>query len=56
MTLAEHFREFRRRLFVAAAAVLVGAIVAGIFYDDVFEFLADPFYEYARANPRTTSA
>lgn len=52
MTLAEHFREFRRRLFVAAAAVLVGAIVAGIFYDDVFEFLADPFYEYARANPQ----
>ena len=33
MTLGEHFREFRRRLFIAAASVLVASIVAGIFYD-----------------------
>ncbi|MBR7742304.1 twin-arginine translocase subunit TatC [Phycicoccus sp. BSK3Z-2] len=54
MTLAEHFREFRRRLFVAAASVLVTAIVAGIFYDRVFQFLTAPFYAYADANPDNT--
>lgn len=51
MTLAEHFREFRRRLFIAAAALLVAAIVAGVFYDQVFLFLAEPFYQYKEANP-----
>lgn len=51
MTLSEHFREFRRRLVFAAAAIFVAAIVAGVFYDRVFTFLTDPFYEYARANP-----
>ena len=37
MTLSEHFREFRRRLFIAAASVLVASIVAGLFYDQVFD-------------------
>ena len=27
MTLGEHFREFRRRLFIAAASVLVASLV-----------------------------
>ncbi|HET7761919.1 MAG TPA: twin-arginine translocase subunit TatC [Phycicoccus sp.] len=53
MTLAEHFREFRRRLFVSAAAVLVAAVVAGIFYDRVFAVLTQPFYAYAAANPKS---
>ena len=39
MTLGEHFREFRRRLFIAAASVLVASIVAGLYYDQVFAFL-----------------
>ena len=51
MTLAEHFREFRRRLFISAAAVLLLSIVAAVFYDEIFTFLAEPFYAYARANP-----
>ena len=37
MTLGEHFREFRRRLFIAAASVLVASIVAGFYYDQVFD-------------------
>ncbi len=53
MTLAEHFREFRRRLFIAAAAVTSAAIVAGIFYNRVFKLLTAPFYEYAAANPKS---
>jgi len=56
MTLGEHFREFRRRLFIAAAAVLVASIVAGLFYDTVFDFLTAPFYEYARSSPEVTAS
>ena len=37
MTLGEHFREFRRRLFIAAASILVASIVAGFYYDQVFD-------------------
>ncbi len=51
MTLGEHFREFRRRLFIAAASVFVASIVAGLFYDQVFAFLKRPFAQYQAANP-----
>ena len=54
MTLGEHFREFRRRLFIAAVSVLVLSIVAGIFYDQVFAFLSEPFNDYRLANPQST--
>jgi sec-independent protein translocase protein TatC len=53
MTLAEHLREFRRRLFLAAGAVLVASVLAGVFYDQVFDFLTEPFDDYRRANPHT---
>jgi sec-independent protein translocase protein TatC len=32
----------------------VAAVVAGIFYDQVFDFLSEPFNEYKRANPQST--
>jgi sec-independent protein translocase protein TatC len=51
MTLGEHFREFRRRLFIAAASVLVASIVAAFYYDQVFQFLKQPFADYQDANP-----
>ena len=51
MTLGEHFREFRRRLFIAAASVLVASIVAGLFYDQVFAFLSEPFNDYTARQP-----
>jgi sec-independent protein translocase protein TatC len=53
MTLGEHLREFRRRLFTAALAVTIASVVAGIYYDQVFEFLKRPFAEYQEANPET---
>jgi len=56
MTLGEHFREFRRRLFIAAAAVLVASIVAGIYYEKVFDLLTAPFYEYAKSNPEINAS
>ena len=54
MTLGEHLREFRRRLFIAAASVLVASIVAGLFYDQVFNFLSEPFNDYKRDNLQST--
>jgi len=56
MTLGEHFREFRRRLFIAAGSVLVASIVAGLYYDKIFDFLTAPFYEYARSSPEVTAS
>jgi sec-independent protein translocase protein TatC len=56
MTLAEHFREFRRRLFVSAVAIVLASIVAGIFYDSIFEFLKAPFQTYADSSPGVTAS
>ncbi len=56
MTLAEHFREFRRRLFVSALAVVAASIVAGIFYDQIFSALTAPFYAYAKSSPGVTAS
>ena len=47
MTLAEHFREIRRRLLVCVAAVLVLGVVSFFFYDQILAFLREP---YCRAN------
>lgn len=54
MSLADHFREFRRRLVIAAAAVVVSAITAAFFYDRIFAFIAAPFNSYREANPQST--
>ncbi|HYN75820.1 MAG TPA: twin-arginine translocase subunit TatC [Candidatus Limnocylindria bacterium] len=42
MTLTEHLRELRHRMFVSAIAVVVGAVVGWIYYDEVFAFLRHP--------------
>ena len=54
MALGEHFREFRRRLFISAVAILVGAIVAGFYYEEVFKFIEAPFNAYKVDNPELT--
>ena len=54
MALGEHFREFRRRLFVSAVAILIGALVAGYFYEQVFTFIQAPFNAYKEDNPELT--
>ena len=53
MSLGEHFREFRRRLFVSALAVVVLAVVGFIYYPQIFTVLAQPFNDYKRANPKS---
>ncbi|MFT4235859.1 MAG: twin-arginine translocase subunit TatC [Microbacterium sp.] len=42
MTLTAHLKELKRRLMIAAAALLVGMIVAFIFADPVIDLLVKP--------------
>ncbi|NLJ54183.1 MAG: twin-arginine translocase subunit TatC [Intrasporangiaceae bacterium] len=52
MTLAEHFKEFRRRLLVSAAAVGVIAIAVGTkYFWPLYYKLTEPWYAYKDANP-----
>jgi sec-independent protein translocase protein TatC len=42
MTLVEHLEELRRRLFISILAVVVGAVVAFIFWQPILGFLLTP--------------
>lgn len=42
MALTEHLRELRRRLVVSVLAVVVGTIVAWVFYGDIYDALRHP--------------
>ena len=44
MTLYEHLRELRYRLVVATLAIVLGMIVAGFFYPQLFDLLTRPYY------------
>ena len=43
MTLVEHLTELRKRLFISCAAIAVGAIVAFAFYNQILDFLLEPY-------------
>jgi sec-independent protein translocase protein TatC len=47
MTLMEHLRELRSRLFKACLAILIGIIVAWFFAQTVLSFIQDPYCELA---------
>ena len=52
MTLAEHFKEFRRRVVISGLAVALVAIAIGVkFYDPLYWALTEPFEKYKDANP-----
>lgn len=54
MTLAEHFKEFRRRVIISAVAVLVAAIYLGVMhFEQIYELLSGPFNAYKTANPES---
>lgn len=43
MTLNEHLRELRNRMLISLVALLVGCIVAWIFYGQIYDWLLEPF-------------
>lgn len=54
MTLAEHFREFRRRLLISATAIVIVAIGVGVWYfQPVYDLLTEPWFAYKEANPES---
>ena len=55
MSLIEHLRELRSRLFKASLAIVIGTVVAWSFYPQIFEILSQPvnvIVEQAQANGR----
>jgi len=43
MTLVEHLRELRSRLFKGVVAIIAAAVACAFFYSELFELLTDPF-------------
>jgi sec-independent protein translocase protein TatC len=48
MTLVEHLRELRDRLFWSFVVISVGAIVGWIFYPTIFGWISQPFFDAAK--------
>ncbi|MEJ7628496.1 MAG: twin-arginine translocase subunit TatC [Nocardioidaceae bacterium] len=48
MTLTDHLREFRNRLFVSVLAVVAGTIVAWVFYGQISDVLLDPIIDVGK--------
>jgi sec-independent protein translocase protein TatC len=48
MTLTEHLRELRRRLFISLCAIAVGFVVGWIFYAQLFDLLIRPYTSVVR--------
>ena len=46
MPLSGHLRELRNRLFKAALAVVAGAVIGWVYYDEIFAKLRKPFDDY----------
>lgn len=46
MSLAEHLRELRNRVFIAAAGIVLGAVAGFFVYDTLFHLLAAPVLEF----------
>lgn len=42
MTLAEHLRELRTRVFRSVVAIVIGTVIGWIFYQQIFDFLSQP--------------
>ncbi len=49
MTLVEHLRELRNRLFWSCVAISVGAVAGWVYYDRLFDFVQRPFEQAAAA-------
>jgi sec-independent protein translocase protein TatC len=47
MTLVEHLRELRNRIFWSFVVIFLGSIVGWVFYDQIFTFIAKPLVDAA---------
>ncbi|CAN7441788.1 twin-arginine translocase subunit TatC [Knoellia sp. LjRoot47] len=47
MSLGDHLREFRRRLFIAAAALIVCSVIGWYLFDTIYEHLTAPIANIA---------
>jgi sec-independent protein translocase protein TatC len=45
MTLADHLRELRNRIFISVIAIVIGFAIAWNFYQDIYNLLLEPFKE-----------
>ena len=52
MSLGGHLRELRRRIYIAALAIVVGAVVGWFFSDAVLALLREPIYSIAESQNR----
>ncbi|MCU1636112.1 MAG: tatC [Cryobacterium sp.] len=52
MSLGAHLLELRKRLFLAAAGILVGAVIGWVLSDFVWDALREPIYAIVRAQHR----
>ncbi|SDK14642.1 twin-arginine translocase subunit TatC [Cryobacterium sp. Sr8] len=52
MSLGQHLLELRKRLFLAAAGILVGAVIGWILSDYVWDALREPIYAIIQAQHR----
>lgn len=56
MTLFEHLRELRGRLFKACLGIAIGAIIGGIFATRILDYLQEPYCSYVIAHSTIKSA
>ena len=55
MTLSEHLGELRVRIIRSALAVAIGMVLIIAFYDQVLDFLREPYVDLCEANRRTSA-
>lgn len=53
MPLMEHLAELRRRLFIAAVAIVIAAIVGWVFYEPIIAALQQPMVDFEASHPDT---
>ena len=42
LTISQHLQELRKRILISGTAVVIGAVAALVFYEDIIEAAAAP--------------
>mgnify|MGYP002653859730 CR=1 FL=1 len=51
MSIGDHLREFRNRAIVAGVAILLCCIIGWHYYQNIYDFIEQPFRDYQHAHP-----